>query len=65
MVEETQASREAVQALIRAVAACEVALEALPHLPEDVRGLAQAPVEELCRIVRPALQAIHADPARS
>jgi len=52
---------EAVQALIRAVAACEVALEALPHLPDDLRNLAQAPVEELCRIVRPALEAIQTD----
>jgi hypothetical protein len=52
---------EAVQALIRAVVACEVALEALPHLPEDLRRLAQPPVQELCRIVQPALEAIQTD----
>jgi hypothetical protein len=51
---------EAVQALIRASIACEIALEALPGLPEEVRDAVQAPIAELCRIVRPALEAIEA-----
>jgi hypothetical protein len=38
-------------ALVRAEAACRVALGALPQLPEDVREAVSGPLTEFCNIV--------------
>jgi hypothetical protein len=47
---------DAMNALIRADAACRVALDALPHLPEDVREAVSEPLNQFCEIVGPALE---------
>jgi hypothetical protein len=47
---------EAMNALIRAEAACRVALDALPHLPDDVREAISRPLNEFCDVVGPALE---------
>jgi hypothetical protein len=52
---------EAVDALIRAYAACRVALDALPRLPADVRRQAEEPHRRFCDAVGTPLAAAKPD----
>ena len=45
----------AIDALIRAYAACTVALGALPGLPADIREAAEGPLRGFCQAIEPAL----------
>jgi hypothetical protein len=42
-------------ALLRAYVACRVAIDALPHLPDDVRARAEQPLRAFCDAIGPAL----------
>ncbi|HEY3542911.1 MAG TPA: hypothetical protein VGK79_10240 [Gaiellaceae bacterium] len=64
MVEEVEGDK-AVSALIRAYVACKVALDALPDLPESLRDAVEPPVQELCRVVGPALERARPEPTAS
>jgi hypothetical protein len=46
---------EATHALIRAFAACRVAMDALAELPQDVRAEVEEPLRAFCDVVGPAL----------
>ena len=46
------------QALIRLEVACQVALSALPQLPEDTEQGLRKPIQELCDVTRTELRRI-------
>jgi hypothetical protein len=50
---------EAVQALIKAYVACQLALEVLDDLPEHVREAVSEPVQALCRVVGPEVERLN------
>jgi hypothetical protein len=55
----------AVQALIQAYVACKLALEALPHLPTDLRDAVTEPIKALCERMEPALDRLQSGAAGS
>jgi hypothetical protein len=56
MDDDLALDNDAVQALINAYVACKLAMDALPHLPDDVRAAVEEPVTALCRVVGPEVE---------
>jgi len=54
----TEPNEPDLQALIQLEVACQVALGALPKLPEGTEQALRKPVEELCEVTRAELQRI-------
>jgi hypothetical protein len=49
---------EAIQAMVRAYVACQLALEALPRLPDELKGVVERPLNEFCAALGPVLERI-------
>jgi hypothetical protein len=47
---------DAFNGLLRAYIACQLAVESLPRLPEDVRAAVDEPIRRLCEVVGPELE---------
>jgi hypothetical protein len=49
---------EAINALMRAYIACQLAVESLPRLPDEIRAVVDGPIRQLCDAVGPELDRV-------